>query len=226
MNHVCAVPGCGRPTKGHSKFCAKHRNHTRRHGDPTQLPLRKGELSAAKKRVSTLIAGRKNAGEVWRRLNDNLEALKAEATAKSKTCRIRWERDAEADIAAACEVNPTAVILTGLAIAFIVAADGKRFLTDRAMFYAAGRQLRLINPDNFLTTINPSTGKRHRTPQDCRPQRLHHAGTRLLTAFGAAGLALHEAAAAAERKKEEARRELTRAITLNPEETTHAEPTI
>lgn len=214
QTHTCRVHGCGRPTKGFSNLCGPHLRTKQRHGHELQRPVTKGEMTKLKKHVRDLIEGRTNAGEVWGKVADSFEALKADLLSRSLRTGVyfRWERAGEQDLYAACEAAGAEVALTGMSIAYLAASDPHRFVNDKAMFMTAGRKTRLLSPENYGTTRGPSTGKLHRTPKDCNPRRLLHIGTRLLKTFGGAGLALHAEEVAAEKRVAEARTATTRAI--------------
>jgi hypothetical protein len=168
--------------------------------------------------VRRLLGSRSNGEAVWAKLIAALDQVKSEALAEVRqmetSVHFRWKLAAERDILTTCrEAQAEDIILTMLALGYMVSADGCRFETDAAWFMSAGRRFRLLARSHYTASTSPTTGKRHWTPTDVAPKRLHHLGVRLLSMFAPPAFALRSEEITAARQKKEARTAATRLIT-------------
>lgn len=192
----CSAAGCSREAAAYGVLCKTHQSAKRRNGSPDQRPITKAELGAAKLKVQRLLDSRKNPELLREKLQQSLTQLITEAKAdlsnRMKVPGGLARQQAAKNMLAICEeAESDEVVMTAVALAYMMASDRCRFVTDAAFFTLSGRRMRLLSKSAYTTSFNSKTATKSRTPKDVRPAVLMAIGQRFMEAFGSVGIALH-----------------------------------
>lgn len=216
MTGVCRVPYCGAPVSSRfSRHCARHKSTLRRHGDPRQIGVTKGELAPYRERVEARIA--KNANSpLWEHLEGLWREIVAQARSETgKAVGNRYRRSA-AHMALNIDADNTAgeVVVTTLAMFVFWSERPSRFASDAAFRLQLARRVRALSGRHSGKRYEHRTGKEKRTYREMIPKAGALLGQKLAIAFGAVGLQM---AKLDERDREEARKTRETMITAMKE---------
>jgi len=189
MTRKCSVATCGSAAVGFSRLCSKHKARKRRHGEPDQRTITKGDLAPHLEGLLSRIE-RNPSLNVWticdQRWKWIVEHAKAELSGK---IHVRHERQAAKEVLRLASAVPArSIAVTSIAMYLLQYAQPHLFRSERAFRAQLVRRVRSLHVGSFQTSTGASDGRNRRVMRELPPMATGVLANWLVELFGPAGV--------------------------------------
>lgn len=172
---LCAHCDKPRARNTFSPFCAKHRRHAVRHGDPLQVGIRSSEVAPWRTEVRRLLDTHDTGGKVRNALSVLTRNLKSHCdlaitTAATGRTYVRPQYEAQRTLASALDSAGTGVGIEVAALFLLSDRDKRRFRSDRAFLHQLARMVQRLASRQREVYPRPGTHQRRMVYREMRPK--------------------------------------------------------